>query len=77
MTTHQANLEARHAALLAAAECADNSAADLLAIAAALRQQAEKLGAVISPHANQPKIAQPHKTPSVLNSNPHPVECHR
>ena len=43
MTSHQANLEARHAALLAAAECADNSAADLLAIAAALRQQAEKL----------------------------------
>lgn len=43
MNHFAANLEARHAALLAAAECADKSAADLLAFAAALRQQAEKL----------------------------------
>lgn len=43
MTSFAANLEARHAALLAAAECADASAADLLAFAAALRQQADRL----------------------------------
>ena len=66
MTTHQANLEARHAALLAAAECADNSAADLLASAAALRQQADKLRTL-----QPPAPVAPTKTPPYANPRPH------
>ena len=43
MNSFTANIEARRLALLAAAECADKSAADLVAFATALRRQAEKL----------------------------------
>lgn len=57
MNTFANNVEARRRALLAAAECAVNSAADLVAFAAALRQQAAKLQtlqlpAPVAPHAD-------------------------
>ena len=43
MTSHQANLEARHAALLAAADSATESGETLLQLAGELRTQAAKL----------------------------------
>ena len=65
MNHFAANVEARHLALLAAAACADKSAADLVAIAAALRQQAGKLRTL------QPPPVAPTKTPPYANPRPH------
>lgn len=64
MNPFAANVEARRLALLAAAECADKSAADLVAFAAALRQQAEKLRTL-----RPPPIA-PTKTPALCEPSP-------
>ena len=66
MNTFAANVEARRLALLAAAECADKSAADLVAFAAALRQQAGKLRTL-----QPPAPVAPTKTPPYANTRPH------
>ena len=66
MNTFAANVEARRLAQLTAAECADKSAADLVAIAAALRQQADKLRTL-----QPPAPVAPTKTPPSANPRPH------
>ena len=57
MNSFAANVEARRLALLAAAECADKSAADLVAFADALRRHAGQLEAFPhTPATGQPTV---------------------